>query len=151
MTHDVTRLPWTTTATMLEKIVERTWGHARSSPSPWLRAIQWLPNFKVSKVDKYEPKQDPGGWLVVYTIVARAAREMEDILQRTCPSFSDKMRCSGSGTFLAIASMTGTTSTTGLSRISNPFSMNRRSPRTSNASSAKVMSPSSHSQSIFKL
>jgi hypothetical protein len=23
------------------------------------RAIQWPPNFKVSNVDKYEPKQDP--------------------------------------------------------------------------------------------
>jgi hypothetical protein len=23
--------------------------------------IQWPPNFKVSNIDKYEPKQDPGG------------------------------------------------------------------------------------------
>jgi hypothetical protein len=31
--------------------------------TPHLRAIQWAPNFKVSNVDKYEPKQDPGvGW-----------------------------------------------------------------------------------------
>jgi hypothetical protein len=28
------------------------------------------PNFKVSNVDKYEPKQDPGGWLAVYTTTA---------------------------------------------------------------------------------
>jgi hypothetical protein len=35
-----------------------------------LRAIQWPPNFKVSNVDKYEPKEDPGGWLVVYTTAA---------------------------------------------------------------------------------
>jgi hypothetical protein len=34
-----------------------------------LWAIQWPPNFKVSNV-KYEPKQDPGGWLAVYTIAA---------------------------------------------------------------------------------
>jgi hypothetical protein len=27
--------------------------------TPRLRAIQWPPNFKVSNVDKYEPKQDP--------------------------------------------------------------------------------------------
>jgi hypothetical protein len=27
-------------------------------------------NFKVSNVDKYEPKQDPGGWLTVYTTAA---------------------------------------------------------------------------------
>jgi hypothetical protein len=29
--------------------------------TPRLRAIQWPPNFKVSNVDKYEPKQDPEG------------------------------------------------------------------------------------------
>jgi hypothetical protein len=38
--------------------------------TPRLRAIQWPPNFKVSNVDKYEPKQDPGGWLAVYTTAA---------------------------------------------------------------------------------
>jgi hypothetical protein len=38
------------------------------------------PNFKVSNVDKYEPKQDPGGWLVVYTTGARAAGVMEDVM-----------------------------------------------------------------------
>jgi hypothetical protein len=32
-----------------------------SALTPRLRAIQWPPNFKVSNVDKYEPKQDPGG------------------------------------------------------------------------------------------
>lgn len=30
-----------------------------STLTPRLRAIQWPPNFKVSNVDKYEPKQDP--------------------------------------------------------------------------------------------
>jgi hypothetical protein len=40
---------------------------------PCLQAIQWPPNFKVSKVGKYEPKQDPGSWLVVYMTAARAA------------------------------------------------------------------------------
>jgi hypothetical protein len=39
------------------------------TPSLW--AIQWPPNFKVSNVDKYEPKQDPGGWLAIYTTAAR--------------------------------------------------------------------------------
>jgi hypothetical protein len=38
-----------------------------SALTPRLRAIQWPPNFKVSNVDKYEPKQDPGGWLVLGT------------------------------------------------------------------------------------
>jgi hypothetical protein len=34
-----------------------------SALTPHLRAIQWPPNFKVSNIDKYEPKQDPGaGW-----------------------------------------------------------------------------------------
>jgi hypothetical protein len=32
-----------------------------SALTPPLRAIQWPPNFKVSNVDKYEPKQDPEG------------------------------------------------------------------------------------------
>jgi hypothetical protein len=48
--------------------------------TPCLRAIQWPPNFKVSNVDKYEPKQDPGGWLAVYTTAARAARATEDVM-----------------------------------------------------------------------
>jgi hypothetical protein len=48
--------------------------------TPRLRAIQWPPNFKVSNVDKYEPKQDPGGWLAVYTTAARAAGETEDVM-----------------------------------------------------------------------
>jgi hypothetical protein len=43
------------------------------SPFPQLQAIQWSPNFKVSNVDKYEPKQDSGGWLAVYTTVVQAA------------------------------------------------------------------------------
>jgi hypothetical protein len=47
---------------------------------PHLRAIQWPPNFKVSNVDKYEPKQDPGGWLVVYTTAARATGAIEDVM-----------------------------------------------------------------------
>jgi hypothetical protein len=38
------------------------------------------PNFKVSNVDKYEPKQDPGGWLAVYTTAAWVAGATEDIM-----------------------------------------------------------------------
>ena len=38
------------------------------------------PNFKVSNVDKYEPKQDPEGWLAVYTTAARAAGATEDVM-----------------------------------------------------------------------
>jgi hypothetical protein len=50
-----------------------------SALTPRLRAIQWPPNFKVSNIDKYEPKQDPGGWLAVYTTAARAAGTTEDV------------------------------------------------------------------------
>jgi hypothetical protein len=48
-----------------------------SALTPRLRAIQWPPNFKVSNVEKYEPKQDPGGWLAVYTTAAQAARALQ--------------------------------------------------------------------------
>jgi hypothetical protein len=43
------------------------------------------PNFKVSNVDKYEPKQDPGGWLAVYTTAARAAGATEDVITAYLP------------------------------------------------------------------
>jgi hypothetical protein len=50
-----------------------------------LRAIQWPPNFKVSNVDKYEPKQDLGGWLAVYTTAARAAGATKDVMTEYLP------------------------------------------------------------------
>jgi hypothetical protein len=53
--------------------------------TPRLRAIQWPPNFKVSNVFKYEPKQDPGGWLAVYTTAARAAGASEDVMTAYLP------------------------------------------------------------------
>jgi hypothetical protein len=56
-----------------------------SALTPRLRAIQWPPNFKVSNVDKYEPKQDPGGWLAVYTTAARAAGATEDVMTTYLP------------------------------------------------------------------
>jgi hypothetical protein len=56
-----------------------------SALTPRLRAIQWPPNFKVSNIDKYEPKQDPRGWLVVYTTVARAAGATEDVMTTYLP------------------------------------------------------------------
>jgi hypothetical protein len=45
------------------------------------------PNFKVSNIDKYEPKQDPGGWLAVYTTAARAAGASEDVMTAYLPIF----------------------------------------------------------------
>jgi hypothetical protein len=56
-----------------------------SALTPRLRAIQCPPNFKVSNVDKYEPKQDPGGWLAVYTTTARAAGATEDVMTAYLP------------------------------------------------------------------
>jgi hypothetical protein len=55
-------------------------GCVESQPFPLLRVIQWPPNFKVSNVNKYEPKQDLNGWLVVYTIVARTIGATEDVM-----------------------------------------------------------------------
>jgi hypothetical protein len=43
------------------------------------------PNFKVSNVDKYEPKQDPGGWLAVYTTAAQAAGATKDVMTEYMP------------------------------------------------------------------
>jgi hypothetical protein len=43
------------------------------------------PNFKVSNVDKYDPKQDPRGWLAVYTTAARAAGATEDVMTTYLP------------------------------------------------------------------
>jgi hypothetical protein len=43
------------------------------------------PNFKVSNIDKYEPKQDPGGWLVVYTTAAQAVGATEDVMTAYLP------------------------------------------------------------------
>jgi hypothetical protein len=56
-----------------------------SALTPRLMAIQWPPNFKVSNVDKYEPKQDPGGWLAVYTTAARAAGATKDVMTAYLP------------------------------------------------------------------
>jgi hypothetical protein len=50
------------------------------SPSPRLRAIHWPPNFKVLNIDKYKPKQNPDGWLVVYTTAAQATGATEDVM-----------------------------------------------------------------------
>jgi hypothetical protein len=56
-----------------------------SALTPRLIAIQWPPNFKLSNIDKYEPKQDPGGWLAVYTTVAQAARATKDLMTAYLP------------------------------------------------------------------
>jgi hypothetical protein len=56
-----------------------------SALTPRLRAIQWPPNFKVSNVNKYEPKQDPRGWLAVYTTAAQAVGATEDVMTEYLP------------------------------------------------------------------
>jgi hypothetical protein len=53
--------------------------------TPRLWAIQWPPNFKVSNINKYEPMQDPEGWLAVYTTAVGAAGATEDVLMAYLP------------------------------------------------------------------
>jgi hypothetical protein len=53
--------------------------------TPRLRAIQWPASFKVSNVDKYEPKQDLGGWLAIYTTAARVAWATKDVMTAYLP------------------------------------------------------------------
>ena len=53
--------------------------------TPCLWAIQWPPNFKVSNVDKYEPKQDSSDWLAVYTTTTQAAGAMENVMTAYLP------------------------------------------------------------------
>jgi hypothetical protein len=43
------------------------------------------PNFKVSNIDKYEPKQNPGGWLAVYITATWAAGATEDVMTTYLP------------------------------------------------------------------
>jgi hypothetical protein len=107
-----------------------------SALTPRLRAIQWPPNFKVSNVDKYEPKQDPGGWLAIYTIAARAAGASEDVMTAYFPLSLGKTRCNGCDIYPDIASMTGATSVDASPPTSSPSPTNRRNRGTSNPSSA---------------
>jgi hypothetical protein len=109
-----------------------------SALTPRLRAIQWPPNFKVSNIDKYEPKQDPGGWLVVYTTAARAVGATEDVMT-ACPSSSGKMRCNRYNTYPDTASTIGATSVGIYSPTSNLSLTSRHSHGTSNRSGAEGM------------
>jgi hypothetical protein len=63
--------------------------------TPRLRAIQWPPYFNISNVDKYEPKQDPGGWLAVYTTAAQAVGATEDVMMVYLPIVlgQDALQC----------------------------------------------------------
>lgn len=85
MTHDITHLPGTIITTIPKNIVGRTGGCAGSRPFTRLRAIQWLPIYKVFNIDKYKPKQDLGGWLAVYTIAAQAAEATEEVMTTYLP------------------------------------------------------------------
>ena len=44
-----------------------------------------LPRIDDMNVDKYAPKQDPGGWLTIYTTAARAAGATEDVMTAYLP------------------------------------------------------------------
>jgi hypothetical protein len=104
--------------------------------TPRLRAIQWPPNFKVSNVDKYEPKQDPGGWLAVYTTAARAAGASEDVMTAYLPIVLGKTHYNGCDIYLDTASMTGATSVDASPPTFSPSPTNQRNHGTSNPSSA---------------
>jgi hypothetical protein len=58
-----------------------------SALTPRLWTIQWPPNFKVSNVDKYEPKQDPGlvGCLHDRHPGRRGNRRCDDSILAHCP------------------------------------------------------------------
>ena len=47
--------------------------------------MEWPQNFKVSNIDKYETKQDPNAWLVVYSTAARAAGGSKDVMTAYLP------------------------------------------------------------------
>jgi hypothetical protein len=66
-------------------IVDRRTKCGVSALTPHLMAIQWPLNFKVSNVNKYEHKQDPGGWLAVYTTAAQATGATEDVMTAYLP------------------------------------------------------------------
>jgi hypothetical protein len=122
-----------------------------SALTPRLRAIQWPPNFKVSNVDKYEPKQDPGGWLAVYTTAARAAGATEDVMTAYLPIVlgQDALQW-GCDTYPDTASTTGAISVGVSPPTSNLSLTNRRSHGTSNPSSAKGMRLSGHTSKDFR-
>jgi hypothetical protein len=107
-----------------------------SALTPRLRAIQCPPNFKVSNVDKYEPKQDPGGWLAVYTTAARAAGAFEDVKMRTYPLSSGKTHYNGYDIYPDTASTIGAISADVSPPTFSPSPTNRRNHGTSNPSSA---------------
>jgi hypothetical protein len=56
-----------------------------STLTPRLRAIKWPLNFKVSNIDKYEPKQDLGSWLAIYTTAVQATGATEDVMTAYLP------------------------------------------------------------------
>ena len=51
-----------------------------SQPSPSTRGDPMAAQFKVSNIDKYEPKNDAGGWLPIYTTPAQATGATEDVM-----------------------------------------------------------------------
>jgi hypothetical protein len=121
-----------------------------SALTPRLRAIQWPPNFKVSNVDKYEPKQDPGGWLAVYTTTARAAGATEDVMTAYLPIVPGKMHCNGYDTYPDSASTTAATSVGASLPTSNLSPTSWRSHGTSNPSSAEGMRLSGRTSKGFR-
>jgi hypothetical protein len=115
-----------------------------SALTPRLRAIQWPPNFKVSNVDKYEPKQDPGGWLAVYTIAARAAGASEDVMTAYLPIVLGQDALQWLRHLPRHCIDDWATSVDASPPISSPSPTNRRNRGTSNPSSAGETKLSGH-------
>jgi hypothetical protein len=110
-----------------------------SALTPRLRAIQWPPNFKVSNVDKYELKQDLGGWLAIYTTAARAAGATEDVMTAYLPIVLGQDALQWLDTCRDTASTTGATSVSASSPTFSPSPTSQRSHGTSNPSGDGAM------------
>jgi hypothetical protein len=121
-----------------------------SALTPRLKAIQWLPNFKVSNVDKYNPKQDPGGWLTIYTSVAWATGATEDVMTVYLPIILSRMHCSGYDICRDTASTIGVTSVGVSSLTFSPSPTSRCSHGTSNPSGARAMKHFGHTSRVFR-
>jgi hypothetical protein len=118
--------------------------------TPRLRAIQWPPNFKVSNVDKYEPKQDPGGWLAIYTTAARADGANEYVMTAYFPIILGQDALQWLRHLPRHCIDDWSASVDALSPTSNLSPTSRRSHGTSNLSGAEGMRLSGHTSKGFR-
>jgi hypothetical protein len=103
-----------------------------------------------SNVDKYKPKQDPGGWLAVYTTAACAAGAMEDVMTSYLPIVLGQDMLQWLRHLPQHRIDDWVTSVVGLSQISSLSLISRRSHVTSNPLGPRMMRPSDRSLKDFK-